>query len=510
MLKLALGGMLLAMFGGCVDTSATQTQAVARHESGDTLPNGVPFINASGFAATNSAAGYIDLNSEFFTSFGTNGRTCGTCHRPESGWTITPERAQEIFFETAGKDPLFHNNDGTVSPLADQSTIGARWTASKMLLTKGLIRVGIGIPATGDFDLAAVDDPYGYASASQLSLFRRPLASMELTFLSTVMWDGRETLTDTNSPPLPDSNCLHAPFSTSTCFRPVNPDDLAQQAQDATLGHAQAEVPGLSQDQQLAIAQFEAQLSFAQAYDFKAGRLDARGANGGPDAIPSFPTYFGINDNFGDYQTGAPFTNIVFDLYESWANLDAHGHHGDGDHDGDDDGHSRNSYRAAVARGEAIFNSRQFTISGVGGLNGNVGLPASFSGTCSTCHNSPDAGDHTIPLPLNIGVADASLRTPDMPLYTLRCNATGAARGHCTEGQTVQTTDPGRALISGNWADVGKFKGPTLRGLAARAPYFHNGSAANLAAVVDFYNNRFGIGFTAQEKSDLVAFLRTL
>lgn len=46
--------------------------------------------------------------------------------------------------------------------------------------------------------------------------------------------------------------------------------------------------------------------------------------------------------------------------------------------------------------------------------------------------------------------------------------------------------------------------------LAPRAPYFHNGSAPDLAAVVAFYNQRFGIGFTQQEKVDFVAFLRTL
>jgi len=46
--------------------------------------------------------------------------------------------------------------------------------------------------------------------------------------------------------------------------------------------------------------------------------------------------------------------------------------------------------------------------------------------------------------------------------------------------------------------------------LASRAPYFHNGFAADLNAVVDFYNQRFNIGLSAQERADLVAFLRTL
>ena len=62
----------------------------------------------------------------------------------------------------------------------------------------------------------------------------------------------------------------------------------------------------------------------------------------------------------------------------------------------------------------------------------------------------------------------------------------------------------------GNCADIGKFKGPILRGLAARAPYFHNGSAATLDDAVEFYNQRFDIGLTDQQKSDLVAFLNAL
>ena len=88
-----------------------------------------------------------------------------------------------------------------------------------------------------------------------------------------------------------------------------------------------------------------------------------------------------------------------------------------------------------------------------------------------------------------------------MPLYTLKNLTTGAVR---------KTTDPGRALLTGKWNDIGKFKGPVLRGLAARAPYFHNGLAADLGAVVDFYNTRFDAGFTEDEKDDLIAFLRTL
>src|SRR5204863_10161714 len=100
----------------------------------------------------------------------------------------------------------------------------------------------------------------------------------------------------------------------------------------------------------------------------------------------------------------------------------------------------------------------------------------------------------------SIGVADPS-RAPYGPVYTLRNIRTGTR---------VTTTDPGRAMITGKWSDIGKFKGPILRGLAARAPYFHNGSAATLEEAVEFYDDRFHIGLTRREKEDLAAFLRAL
>ena len=65
-------------------------------------------------------------------------------------------------------------------------------------------------------------------------------------------------------------------------------------------------------------------------------------------------------------------------------------------------------------------------------------------------------------------------------------------------------------MITGKWADIGKFKGPILRGLAPRAPYFHNGSAAGLADVVGFYHTRFNLNLTSQQAADLVTFLGTL
>ena len=153
-----------------------------------------------------------------------------------------------------------------------------------------------------------------------------------------------------------------------------------------------------------------------------------------------------------------------------------------------------------MARGEQLFNKRQFVIRGVAGLNDLTGKPA-IKGTCSSCHSAPDVGSNALPLLLNTGIADGARRTADMPLYTLRNKQTGA---------TVQTTDPGAALTTGKWADIGKFKVPSLRGLETQSPYMHNGFSGELLDILDFYDTRFQIGLSAQEKADLRAFLVTL
>ena len=91
-------------------------------------------------------------------------------------------------------------------------------------------------------------------------------------------------------------------------------------------------------------------------------------------------------------------------------------------------------------------------------------------------------------------------------LFNITCTA------GLLSGQTYQTTDPGRALITGQCADIGKVKVEGLRGLAARAPYFHNGSAATLTDVITHYEHIFQITpmFSKQQMTDLVNFLNAL
>jgi hypothetical protein len=448
--------------------------------------------NESGRARTINVAGFPVLATEnpFFLDLGVNGRRCVTCHQPENNMTVSPASLRARFEATDGTDPIFRTNDGSNSPLADVSTVEARRAAYSMLLTKGLIRIGLAIPENAEFELLEVRDPYGYAgnndNGNQLSLFRRPLPATNLTFLSTVMVDGRETL-EKGSP-----TAIHF--------------DLADQSNAATQGHAEDPDP-IDQATREQIVVYEMGLYTAQVFDREAGELNAAGAEGGPEMLARQLFIFGANDPLGCDATGAnctgsnpQFNPLVFTEYNAWANLS---------------GSRQNRARAAVARGQSLFNTLPIPIQGVSGINDDFKIDK-IVGSCTICHDTPHAGDHSVPAPLDIGIADPPLALADggdgvhnafglpvgdMPVYTLR---------NTTTGEIKVVTDPGRALITGKWKDIGRFKGPILRGLAGRAPYFHNGSAATLQDVVNFYDHRFGLGLSDSQKSDLVAFLRTL
>jgi cytochrome c peroxidase len=429
-------------------------------------PNSSDTPNGEGVARTLTTYRAFDTNNPFFKPLGINGRTCATCHPVSQAMMITPDYVAQVFAATQGTDPLFAAVDGANAPNADQSTLAARKASSSMLLTKGLFRIGRPIPDDAEFALKAVDDPYHYASVNDVSCFRRPLPATNLRFLSTVMWDGRERT-----------------------GRKTVLDGLASQVRDAVLGHMQAKTPP-SAEQVAQIIDFETHLYTAQVFDNSVGRLDARQFGAGPDALVRLPFFPGINDAFGLADNRSRFDPEVFDFYEDWQ----------------PERMRRQGMRPptpaqqSVARGEQIFNSRQFVIRNVAGLNDVAGRRA-IVGTCSSCHSVPGVGSNALPLLLNTGIADGARRTADMPLYTLVNKKTGAI---------VQTTDPGAALTTGKWTDIGKFKVPSLRGLETQSPYMHNGFSGDLPDVIDFYDTRFQIGLSAQEKLDLRAFLVTL
>jgi len=444
------------------------------------LPNLFPFQNPTGKSQTFSTTGKVDLTGPFFQVLGDpkNGRTCASCHQPGEAWSVSASGVAQRFEDTHGQDPIFRSNDGSnCDHDIDVSTLEGRRQAYSLMISRGLIRVAVPVPDGAEFEVVSVSNPYGCNETSNLSMYRRPLPSTNLRFLSTLMWDGRESSTQTGTTPIAFAS---------------NPADLlknlAHQALDATNGHAQA-TKALSSDQQQQIVAFEMALSTAQDFDSAAGSLEANAASGGPKALVDQPFFIGINDPLGLNPFKTPFNPVVFTLFnDAWAKA-VPGH-----------GHER---RASIVRGQTLFNSKPINITGVGGLNDATGQ-AVIKGTCGTCHDSPNVGNHSVSAPLNIGVSnvDSPLDVKYLPVITLRHKA--------NQSEVISTTDPGRALITGKWEDIGKLKGPVLRALAARAPYFHNGSAAGLKEVIDFYNVRFSMGLTDAERNDLVNFLNAL
>ncbi|MGA7301186.1 MAG: hypothetical protein WBX10_12825, partial [Candidatus Sulfotelmatobacter sp.] len=429
-------------------------------------------------------SGSVDLSGPFFQSLGTNGRSCGSCHRPSDAFGLSALDAQFRYFITRGKDPLFAQFDGSTCPTGPIN--------NSLVLNNGLIRIPLTVPpnttdaSAPQYTIAAVQDPYGCAlttnSAGQqvVSVYRRPLPTTNLGFLSAVMFDGRESLTS----PLNNAETFAANLNT----------DLTQQAIDATLEHAQATEPPTA-NQLSQIVGFELALNSAQLFDFAAGDL-SKGAQGGAQFLSTQPYYPGINDSLGADPQGKTFNPNVFTIYSSFQN-------------------SRNPQQASIARGEQIFDNQPLTISDVPGLTTGS---QQIMGTCTTCHDTFNVGNHSFPLPLDIGTGHSltyetdpdiiaalkELSAPTLPVFELVCTQGALA------GTTYYTSDPGKALISGQCSDIGRGKGLILRGLAARAPYFHNGVAANLQQLVSFYNQRFQIGLSKQQMQDLVNFLQTL
>jgi cytochrome c peroxidase len=492
------------------------TTAAHAHDPGKSEgPSGNAEVSAdlTGRTETFNINGHTNTKGAFFQSLGTNGRSCSTCHLPDQAMSISPPQIRQRFEETRGRDPLFNAVDGANCGNAKTSSAAEH----SLLLSHGLIRIALAVPATAQFTVTAVHDPYGCALAPDpvtgqmiLSTYRRPLPSTNLRFLSTMMWDGRES---------PAASALNSKVT----FAANMNADLMQQAKDAVATHAQGkQVPTTAQLND--IIAFEMGLSTAQVYDRNAGDLDARGALGGARTLVGEEYYPGINDVLGADPDGIAFDKTSMTLFAAWENGGSPSPY----EDDRGNGHGpleRREARRDISAGEVLFNTAPLTISAVRGLNDNAALgnPVSFQGTCTTCHDSPNVGDHSLPLPLDIGVAHTpragfendpniekgigELSEPDLPVFLVNGCPTPFSAG---QPVSFYTTDLGKGMITGLCSDLNRVKGPILRGLAARAPYFHNGAAATLLQAVNFYNQRFAMNLSEEQKHQLVSFLNSL
>jgi hypothetical protein len=246
-----------------------------------------------------------------------------------------------------------------------------------------------------------------------------------------------------------------------------------------------------------------------------AGNLDADGATGGVENLqalalgPNVPCNTPASANL----LQSPCTANVpgYSIFDAWLNLPS--------------STGKNVGRLAVARGEEIFNNANLTIP-AGGIPGLSGAPGATV-HCTTCHaksnmgNNPDAtffariGTDSVQILTALAAADSRVQilldgVKELPDYCLRpiSDPTPFSTKACGQDATdVETTDPARAMVTGKIADVGKFKPPILRGIAARSPYFHAGLAVAIDDVINFYNARFSIGLTDAEHLDLASFL---
>ena len=466
--------------------------------------------DATGAIETFNVNGHTNTKGAFFQSLGTNGRSCSTCHVADQAMSIAPPQIRQRFEQTRGRDPLFNAVDGANCANA----VASSEAAHSLLLSHGLIRIALAVPAGAQFIVTAVHDPYGCALVSDstgrliLSTYRRPLPSTNLRFLSTMMWDGRESPA---TAPLNNEKTIVANLHA----------DLMQQAKDAVSTHAQGTVVP-TDDQLNDIINFEMGLATAQVRDRSAGSLEAHGALGGARNLVGEEYYPGINDVLGADPNGIAFDESSMTLFAAWES-DSNSYR-----DEDNDGRGpfdRRAARSDIAAGEVLFNTVPINISAVRGLNDNaaLGSPATIKGTCTTCHDAPNVGNHSLPLPLDIGIAHtpraglendpsiekgiAELNEPDLPVFLVSGCPTPFSAG---QPVSFYTTDLGKGMITGLCSDLNRVKGPILRGLAARAPYFHNGAAATLLQAVNFYNQRFSMNLTEEQKRQLVAFLNSL
>jgi hypothetical protein len=504
-----VAALCLGMAAAAADIAYDAHDAWWRPGDDRLMPKRAEYRDATGRIAIVDADGAFEAKGHpFFTPLGANGRACVTCHQPSNGMGLSVETIRRRWEDSGGKDPLFAPIDGSNCPSLPQQDRASH----SLILDRGLIRVFLPWPprttdaagATPEFTIDVVRDPtgcntdpvYGLRSkAPTISVYRRPRPVANLKYLLELPHG------------VPPSDFL---FYNDKSLLPRDPETgafvslqlmsdgrdltLKQQARDAAATHLQAH-GALTTVQLARIEAFERQVYAAQVFDVNAEELTGEGAPPGlgPEALQhGAPARLGNNP-----------INRIFGSFSMWRTALPESPE-------DAERRARREFRQSVARGSDVFYLRRFLISDVGRYN-DKGLGNPFKRSCgSGCHNTLLMGMDLAPGYMDLGLNNlpwANSR-PDLPLFKVTCDATAAPQSYL--GRVIYTHDPGRALITGKCADVGASMTQQSRGLAARAPYFMNGSAANLRELVDFYDRRFNIGYSETEKQDLVNFLSVL
>jgi hypothetical protein len=464
------------------------------------FPASLSYDNALGSATTINVDGPTSTRGHpFFTALGTNGRACISCHQPSDGMSITPATLRKLWDANAEREPVFSAFDGSNCPNLPQ----ADRASHSLLIEHGLFRIERPWPPRApdgsaiepEFELSVISDPTGCnldrehgVAAGRVSVFRRPRPASNLPYVTATGFsfdpkDGLPLRTDPATGQLISGNVLSD----------ARAGTLEAQAIDALFSHL--ELPGTIDPSQLAqIIAFERGLFTAQSRHIIAGELSAAGAQGGPQALADFPT--------GALQSTA---TPIWSEFFAWR---------DAKPAADGGGAAELEQRRSIARGAELFSKRTFLIDDSAGVT-DMGFGSPVRNGCAFCHNMQHVGLDVAPGQIDLGTTNLPharlARTGplrELPLFRLTCRE--GARPHQHLGRVVETSDPGYALTTGRCIDIGKITAQTMRGLAARPPYFSNGAANTLRELVDFYDERYQIRLSEQEKQDMTRFLEVL
>ena len=462
---------------------------------GGVLSAELQFADDRGRLGIVNASGPVDTQGHpFFEPLGANGRACVTCHQPAYAMTISVAAIRERWIATQGKDPLFAAVDGSNCPDLPQD----RESSHSLLLDRGLIRLAIPWPPAKtkpEFSIEVVSDPtgcntsatYGLHSAHPaVSVFRRPRMAANLKYVTNptpqfaLKLGGLADVDPETGKPVSMNFMADAREST-----------LRSQARTAAREHEERQT-SLPDSVLQRIVDFENRIYTAQVFDAKAGDLAEAGGPPalGPRAMAEHrPGVLGDNNY-----------DPVFQLFDVWKKPGPS---------------SQDEFRASVARGNDIFMFRQFWLRDATHIN-SIGLGNPMKRTCATCHNAQMTGQDLSAGWVDVGTTNYPTWTEpplysesrELPVFKITCDKD--APPHPFLGRVIYSSDPGRALISGRCIDVGSIVMQQFRGLAARAPYYSNGSAKSLRELVDFYDRRFDMKLSEQEKLDLINFLGVL
>jgi hypothetical protein len=472
------------------------------------LPPYITYPNEHGQVGLLNTAGLVETKGHpFFEPIGENGRACVSCHQPANAMSLSVATIQQRWHDTHGKDPIFAPVDGMNCPdlpLEDPKS-------HSLLLERGLFRIFLPWPpkaADGtridpEFSIEVVRDPtgcnlhpqYGLHSANPMvSVYRRPRVVANTKYF-THHGFGVFAFIGKNGLPASRDPITGLPSGMNILSDARQPT-LATQAIEAAVTHLQFN--GRLPDEALKrIVDLESHLYTAQVNDTSAGDLMEKD---GPPGL-------GVNNLASGREglLGNNITNYVIPLGEKWRALPP-------------SSNAQDEARRSIARGHDVFMFRTFWIKDAMHLN-TVGLGNPVKRTCSTCHGMHMMGMDIANGWMDIGTTNLpwareepenpwNPQKAQLPLFKITCKTD--VPPHPFLGRVFYTQDPGRGLISGKCNDVGAIVMQQFRGLAARAPYFANGSASSLSELVDFYDRRFNIGLTDQEREDLIHFLSVL